>query len=191
MLRLRNKQIAVEPIFDSDYFNASTQLIKIPEVGKERCDQGVVKYMGANCDPNIKIGSHVIFSGYTGTTLGVDGEILIIMHSNFIKAIVDVDNYVVPGLYFKSVVKDNFLQIDIEGTLLGFKTGKIDLDTAIAFIHKHIARYEEKKFIPATYETSITFIKDATAALLGTRLDIKKEVYREQRDEFIDERSDD
>lgn len=101
MIRLKNKQILVEPIYDSDYYNPTSKLIKIPDSAKERCDQGIVKYMGADCDPAITIGSHVIFSGYTGTTIGIDDELLILMHSDFVKAILDVVNYEVPGLYLK------------------------------------------------------------------------------------------
>lgn len=72
----------------------------------ERCDQGVVKYIGPKVK-DIKIGDYVFFSGYTGSLVHIEGEgRLIIMPESFIICTFDIDNFTrIPGLYFKS--RDN------------------------------------------------------------------------------------
>lgn len=102
MLKLKSKQVGVEPIYDSDYYNPTSKLIQIPQQAKERCDQGIIKCMGADCDPALKIGDHIIFSGYTGTTIGIDDGIIIVIHSDFIKAIINDNIVEVEGLYLRS-----------------------------------------------------------------------------------------
>lgn len=68
----------------------------------ERCDQGIVKYLGADV-VECKIGDYVFFSGYTGTLMHIEGEgLLIILPEDFIECIFDIDEFSrVPGLYFK------------------------------------------------------------------------------------------
>lgn len=160
MLKIKRKQIAVEPIYDSDYFNPLSKLIKIPDTSKERCDQGIIKYIGTDCDPMYEVGKVVIFSGYTGTTLGIDNEIVILIHQDFIKAQIDIEGMVVPGLFISYKVAEGF-----------GKTGQ--------------PYYE---YHPATYETVQNLISKAYQEQIGGRVDIKKEEYKSQRDE-IDERS--
>lgn len=72
----------------------------------ERCDQGVVKYLGADVT-SVKIGDYVFFSGYTGTLMEIEGEgKLIILPEKFVEVIFDIDKFhTVPGLYFKG--RDN------------------------------------------------------------------------------------
>lgn len=100
MIRLKRHQVALEPIYDSDYYNTTSRLIKIPSTAKERCDQGIIKYLGAEVDPAFRIGNTVIFSGYTGTTVAIDDEILILMNYEFIKAIVH-PSIPIPGVFFR------------------------------------------------------------------------------------------
>lgn len=86
--------------------------VKVKDEGQpleagERCDQGVVKYIGVrseNKEPFVSIGDYVFFSGYTGTLVEVEGEgKLIILPEDFIEFIFDIDKFItVPGLYFKS-----------------------------------------------------------------------------------------
>jgi co-chaperonin GroES (HSP10) len=68
----------------------------------ERCDQGVVKYIGSQVK-SIEIGDYVFFSGYTGTLVHVEGEgRLIILPEDFIEFKMNIDTFhEVPGLYFK------------------------------------------------------------------------------------------
>lgn len=159
MIKLKRKQIALEPIYDSDYHNASTKLIKIPDSAKERCDQGIIKYIGKDCDPMFEVGKIALFSGYSGTTIGIDGEILIVIHSDFLKCQVDIEHMEVPGLFFRSV-KDK----------------------------SAIADHNRYEYFPATYEDAVRLLAKAYNEQYSSRLDVKKEEYKEQRDE-IDERS--
>jgi co-chaperonin GroES (HSP10) len=99
MIRLTENKIAVEPIWDSDY--SPSGLIIIPDEAKERCDQGIVKYVGPKVK-DLKIGDYVLFSGYTGTTVRLEGEgIFIIMREDFVTAIVEEPATDIPGLYFR------------------------------------------------------------------------------------------
>lgn len=76
MIKLTKKQIAVIPITDPDKIGH----IYIPDIAKQRVDNGVVKYIGPDVQ-EIRIGDHVLFSGYTGTLVTIEGEgALIIMH---------------------------------------------------------------------------------------------------------------
>lgn len=47
----------------------------IPEQARQKCDQGIVMYVGPDV-PDIKVGDHIAFSGYTGTRLEDIGEAL-------------------------------------------------------------------------------------------------------------------
>ena len=98
MIGLTRGKVAVEPMFDPD---ESPGGIIIPDMAKERCDQGIIKYVGEGVD-EYKIGDHVLFSGYTGTTVRLEDEgILIIFHSDFIVCRIDSPDTDVPGLYFR------------------------------------------------------------------------------------------
>ena len=70
----------------------------------ERCDQGIVKYIGPKVK-TVKPGDYVFFSGYTGTLVSIEGEgDLIIMKEAFIMCKWDIDNdkMPVPGLFVMS-----------------------------------------------------------------------------------------
>lgn len=102
MLRMPHKNVAVTPLFDT----LKVGLIHIPEQARERCDQGIAKYVGTECKL-VKPGDHVVFSGYTGTLISLEGEgLLICLPEEFIVAIIEYDGAQVakieiPGLYFK------------------------------------------------------------------------------------------
>jgi chaperonin GroES len=100
MLKMPTDKVAITPIRDPD---KSPGGIWIPDIAKERVDQGIVKYVGPDVK-DIKIGMYVLFSGYTGTLLRLEGEgDLIIMSEQFIVCeIGEVDNIQVPGLYYRS-----------------------------------------------------------------------------------------
>jgi len=104
VLTLQNNRVAVVPLFDPDTYGH----IIIPDQAKERCDQGIVKYLGPKCEL-VKHGDHVLFSGYTGTTVSLEGEgLLIIMPEDFITAVCEDPVTDVPGLYFRGVDGDYF-----------------------------------------------------------------------------------
>lgn len=109
MLTMPHKNVAVTPLFDT----LKVGSLYIPEQARERCDQGIVKYKGAACEL-VNVGDHVVFSGYTGSTVSIEGEgLLIILPEEFIVAIIEYDGPEVakiemPGLYFKGADNDYF-----------------------------------------------------------------------------------
>lgn len=100
MLKLPRDKVAIDPIFDPD--KSPSGLLHIPEQAKERCDQGIVRYIGPDVK-EVKIGDYVLFSGYSGTLMNLEGEgLLIIMNEPFIVATIDEQRDPdIPGLYFK------------------------------------------------------------------------------------------
>lgn len=104
MIQLQGNKVAVVPLFDPDQYGS----IIIPEIAKERADQGIVKYIGPKCE-SVKIGDHVIFSGWTGSTIEVEGEgIMIFMPEDFISAVLEAPVSDIPGLYFRAKTGDYF-----------------------------------------------------------------------------------
>jgi len=100
VMRVPGSNVACVPIFDSDM--TESKLLYIPDMAKDRCDQGIVKYVGPLVRW-VKPGDHVLFSGYSGTLLSVAGEgRLIVMPERYLHAKVDPPDTDVPGLYFKS-----------------------------------------------------------------------------------------
>ena len=99
MIRLVENKVAIDPIFDSDY--SPSGLLIIPEEAKDRCDQGIIKYIG----PEVKdyqIGQYVLFPGHTGTLMRLEGEgLLIIMREEFITCEILPPNTDIPGLFFR------------------------------------------------------------------------------------------
>jgi co-chaperonin GroES (HSP10) len=100
VLHLTNNKVGIIPIADPDKVGH----IWIPEQAKERTDQGVVKYVAANCE-HVKIGDYVIFSGYSGSALLIvdpathQQERLIIIPEDYVSAIIDDPPLAIPGLY--------------------------------------------------------------------------------------------
>lgn len=104
MIALPGDRVGVIPIFDPDAHDVPNTNLKIwiPDSAKDRCDQGIVKYVGAGVK-NVQIGDYVIFSGYTGTLLQLEGEgKLLIMREKFIIAkIIEGVDLSIPGLYHR------------------------------------------------------------------------------------------
>ena len=98
MIKLLGNRVAIVPMFDPEKYGS----IYIPEQAQERVDQGIVKYLGPTCELT-RVGDHVIFSGWTGTTTDIEGEgLLIIMPEDFITAVLEDPSTDVSGLYFRS-----------------------------------------------------------------------------------------
>lgn len=98
MIRLTSGKIAVDPLFDPEVTSGG---IIIPDIAKDKVDQGIVRYIGSDV-ADINIGDHVLFSAYSGTTVRLEGEgLLIILHSDFVTCIIEQVDSEVPGLYFK------------------------------------------------------------------------------------------
>lgn len=98
MLTMQPDRVAVEPLFDPDMIGS----IIVPDQAKERCKQGLVKYIGRDVKL-VQVGDHVLFGGYTGTLLQVQDEgLMFIMPEEFVVAIVHDDPIEIPNLYFKA-----------------------------------------------------------------------------------------
>lgn len=102
MIKLTTDKIAVTPIDDPSISRGG---IIIPEMAKERCDQGIVKYIGPDVQ-DVKVGMYILFSGYTGELVHVEGEgrIIIFPEKFAVCELVEPANVDVPGLYFKSKI---------------------------------------------------------------------------------------
>ncbi len=106
-LSLLENKIAVIPLEEPDRIGH----IWIPDQAKQRTDQGVVRYKG----PDVKelfLGDHVLFSGYTGTKISVEGEgVFFVMREDDVVARID-DEDSEPLLSFTAI--KNFLN-EVEG----------------------------------------------------------------------------
>lgn len=98
MIRLTGTKIAVDPILDSDMTRGG---LYIPDIAKERADQGIVKYIGPDCK-DVEIGDYVLFSGYSGSTVRLEDEgLLIIMYEEFVTCKIEPPDTEVPGVFFR------------------------------------------------------------------------------------------
>lgn len=100
MITVPTTKIACRPLDDPD---KSPGGLWIPEIAKERSDQGIVKYVGSACSGHIKPGDIALFSGYSGDVIYLEGEgRLIIMEERSVVAIIQPpDEIDLPGVYFK------------------------------------------------------------------------------------------
>jgi len=120
MLKLPRNRVACVPIFDSSdsgikgYDNVEAALgyqkpksgnIQLHDSYKERVDQGIVKYVGAGVTREkngFGVGDMVIFSGYSGELVSIEGEgLFIILPARFIVARIIPEPTVVSGLFFQ------------------------------------------------------------------------------------------
>jgi co-chaperonin GroES (HSP10) len=105
MLEVVGNNVAMTPIFDPDISKGG---LYIPEMAKERCDQGIIKYIG----PKVKWakpGDYCLFSGYSGTYVDVENEgRLILMPENFLICKLHAEPTEVPGVYFRGRDGDYF-----------------------------------------------------------------------------------
>ncbi len=121
MLKLPRNRVACVPIFDSSdsgirgfvgakpdpgYSKPKSGNIQILDEYRERVDQGIVKYIGAGVTREkngFGIGDMVIFSGYSGELVSIEGEgLFIILPARFVVCAIIPEPTVVSGLYFKS-----------------------------------------------------------------------------------------
>ncbi len=110
MLKLPRNRVACVPIFDSSDSGISgtekgSGTIELLDEYRERVDQGIVKYIGAGVTREkngFGIGDMVIFSGYSGEIVSIEGEgLFIILPARFVVASIEPEPTVVSGLYFK------------------------------------------------------------------------------------------
>lgn len=102
MLEMPGKKVAIIPFFDPD--TTASGLLFVPDQAKERSDQGMVKYVGPQCE-YLQEGDVVIFPGYDGKNLEFEDEgILIIIDEDKVVARMEgetIEATEVPGIYFK------------------------------------------------------------------------------------------
>jgi len=100
MLSLLRDTIAVAAIGDPDQTPGG---IYIPDVAKERSDQGVVKYVGPDVK-TVKVGDYVVFSGWTGTALHIEGErgLMILLPESEVDCILHQADTPISGLFHVS-----------------------------------------------------------------------------------------
>lgn len=138
MITVPLNKIAITPIFDADISRGG---IIIPEVAKERCDQGIIKYVGDNVK-GLKPGDYVLFPGWSGTLIALEGEgNLIIMLAKDVRAILHPPETEIDGLYFK--IKQHRYSIQ----------DKIPIPDVL----NQDGAY---KYIPATYEMVANLLAD-------------------------------
>lgn len=105
MIDCVGNNVALTPIFDPDMSSGG---LYIPEMAKERCDQGIVKYIGPKVKW-IRPGDYVLFSGYSGSYIDVEGEgRLILMPENFLICKLQSEPTEIPGVYFRGRDGDYF-----------------------------------------------------------------------------------
>lgn len=95
MIKLYGDKVGIIPIFDPEKSKGG---IIIPDEAKERCKQGIVKYVGPLVT-RVGIGAYVLFGGYTGQLFQLEGEgKLIIMPEDFILAEIEDEDIWVESL---------------------------------------------------------------------------------------------
>ena len=153
-----DKRVAITPVNDPD--TSPTGLIIIPDEGKERSDQGYIKYLGTNCE-EFEVGDYVMFSGYTGTNLAVEDEgHVIIMHKDYIICKLDPPNTSVPGLYYrdKRGWKDCIFDLSRYIDYL-LRTDNLELKVDEKELERILA--EHQPYFSADSETSLSLIAQA------------------------------
>lgn len=148
MLVLQKNKVAIVPIRDPDKIGS----LWVPDIAKERTDQGIVKYIGPDCK-FAKVGMYVIFSGYSGTVIAIEDaeqhllEEVIVLPEEFIYAeIIDDIEVDVPGLYFKGA-EGEYWQATYEQAmmLIGRAVGKSQWRRNIDVKDERIKREEYEK----------------------------------------------
>ncbi len=129
MLRLPRGKIAAVPVFDTDNTGVLGVKGHVDPLGKsmgfeqggdiklldkyrERVDQGIVKYVGDGVTVErfgFNIGDLIIFSGYTGELVSIEGEgLYILLPARFVVATVQIEPTQVSGLFFQGPEGDFF-----------------------------------------------------------------------------------
>lgn len=101
MITLLHDKVGIKPIGDPDV-SPSGRII-IPDMAKERTDQGIVTYVGPRVK-HLKIGDYALFGGYNGTTIQLESggdAVIIVMRERFIVGALGAPNTQIAGLFFK------------------------------------------------------------------------------------------
>ena len=152
MLKLPRNRVACIPIFDSSDTGISgtekgSGNITLLESSRERVDQGIVKYVGAGVTREkngFGVGDMVIFSGYSGELVSIEGEgLFIILPARFVVAQIITKPTVVSGLYFREApITERPEGMSIDDYRTAQSAGEIGGD----------------EYFPATYEKAMELI---------------------------------
>lgn len=137
IVRVPNDVVAVQPLYDSDYYSKDSKIIR-PDSAKERCDQGIVKYIGRNVPPEIKCGDHIFFKGYTGTMVELEGDgILLFLPFQYIDfKLENVPNTEIHGLYFYDPTDKEYYQVTYEMAIVLIRDAVVNSPWIAGIKHK-------------------------------------------------------
>lgn len=164
MLKVKKSDVAVIPIFDPQKTSGG---LWIPEIAKERSDQGIVKYIGEEACKEIEVypGDHVMYAAYDGTLTRIDGEgILIILPASKIVAILHPPETRIDGMYFKSPLNE-----DEREELLNELRHIYDMEmperfaegTRDNFLNKVLqAGFLKNQYFPLSYEQAVQLLAE-------------------------------
>lgn len=199
MIKVFGSKVVVAPIENPDMIGS----FYIPDIAKERLNQGFVKYRGPKTK-NLKIGDYVLFSGYTGTLVHIEGEgKLIILPERFCTALIEFNvTKAIPGIFFK----DRMSHVQNRGNLLlRIKDIMPDLDddlaVDLAMKLDRVGVIDEMNspYYVATYEVAMQHIASAFSEDKEWRDAIKivskhpalADITQEERMSYVTEEDDD
>lgn len=124
MLRLPRGKIACVPVFDTNDTGIKgydgSNIILLDQY-RERVDQGIVKYVGNGVTVErfgFHIGDLVIFSGYTGELVNIEGDgLFIILPARFVTCTVQTQPTEVPGLFFQDAETSEYFPATFEASV--------------------------------------------------------------------------
>lgn len=163
MLKLITDRVAIIPIDDPDKIGS----LWVPEMAKERCDQGIVKYIGPDCK-YAKVGMYVVFSGYTGTLIKIEDEgndRLIILPEDFCSCeLTDIPTTPVKNLYFRTrpAHDEQYKELYsiIRDILPGLDESQYD-SVATKLVYSGVCGPKTMPFMEATYEHGMEMLVQA------------------------------
>jgi co-chaperonin GroES (HSP10) len=160
MIKLVQDRVAIVPIENPDMIGS----LYIPEMAKERLNQGFVKYKGPDVK-HLKIGMYVTFSAYSGTLAYFEGEgKLIIMPEEFVTCeLSPVKNLPIPGLYFRQRAFDDQVAAlyEILGDIMPELDGMAKTDLAEQLVKLGVSSKDTSAFFLANYELAMEYITRA------------------------------
>jgi len=129
-IRTLKDNVAIVPIEDDEMRGS----LYIPDQAKQKVDQGVIVYKGPDVK-ELRVGQHVLFSGYTGDKISVEDDgIYFIIPEDYIIAILIDDNRGVlfPLGVIRDIINERLGELNQSPVLTDFAKSLNDrLDTYI------------------------------------------------------------
>ena len=117
-------------------------LIHVPDQVNQRRNQGIVKYRGPKTTGDIRVGDHVLFSGWDGDEIVYEGEgLLIVMPEIFVvaKLYEGEDNYVLTASQIRT-------SIDVAVQELCIKSGEATFQSTARLVGERIKSLMDSRF---------------------------------------------